>query len=110
MIVNIEECERQIPPTLDIVAFTEMFSHLQKEVMEVGEAFEKLPIEKTDVNFAKNLAHVGEELGDVMTMAWTILTALQQYGRDIVSSDFAEDCLELVATKNRCRGYYRRYN
>ena len=103
MTLYVEPAWKYIPENPRIADVRALVNELAKEVVEVQEAVTDYENNPT----GKNLAHVGEELADVVTRAATCFAAIESM--DVVPcEDFTESCLAWVRHKNHSRGYHNR--
>ena len=91
---------RFIPETVTVEDIEELICAINQELAEVQEALIAYRIEPTE----KNLAHIGEELADVVTRAATCFAAIETMP-NCPAESFTEHCLEWVFHKNKARGY-----
>lgn len=102
MTFDVEPAWKFIPESPTIEDIRAMVNALSKEVREVQVAVTVCEYSQT----GKNLAHVGEELADVVTQAATCFAAIESMPECPIKDNFTESCMAWVYHKNEARGYH----
>ena len=87
------------------VTFSEQWQKVQEEFTEAGTALQEyIQCDKGGVEEGKKAGRAGEELADLITSAYTLLTAIGVIRKN---ECFSSECIAMVNLKNHSRGYYK---
>ena len=106
-LVDLIACDEfYVNETLDKhVTLSNQWQKVHEEFTEAGTALQEyIQCDKGGVEEGKKAGRAGEELADLITSAYTLLTAIGVIRKN---ECFSSDCLAMVNLKNRIRGYYK---
>lgn len=102
--INIVPCENLLPDKVTMDDLKELVDHITEEYQEVMAAWKVL---QSDPDDGKAREEFGEELGDLMTMNYTTMEAVERM--DATPEHFCEAVMDKIVLKNYARGYHDEY-
>lgn len=100
----IQPCVNQIPEKVTYETLSELLNHMIDEYGEVNDAWDEWTTQRN----GKTLAHLSEELTDLATMCMTMLEAIEVLPENDHITEYANNVLMMVASKNYARGYHNK--